>query len=73
MIASHRLAILDFGLQKYDFLKQQRVSHEDIRNEFKNSEGAPHMKGHRKSVAQVYRVLRQLDNDLNQQEIIELD
>ncbi len=31
------------------------------------------MKGHRKSVAQVYRVLRQLDNDLNQQEIIELD
>ncbi|WP_023639548.1 type III secretion system export apparatus subunit SctU [Dickeya zeae] len=46
------LAILDFGLQKYYFLKQQRMSHEDIRNEFKNSEGDPHMKGHRKSVAQ---------------------
>ncbi|MGM3175411.1 type III secretion system export apparatus subunit SctU [Dickeya lacustris] len=46
------LGVLDFGLQKYYFLKQQRMSHEDIRNEYKNSEGDPHMKGHRKALAQ---------------------
>ena len=45
------LSSVDFGLQKYFFLKQQRMSHEDIRNEFKQSEGDPHMKGHRKSMS----------------------
>ncbi|WP_338576941.1 type III secretion system export apparatus subunit SctU [Erwinia sp. E_sp_B04_8] len=45
------MSALDFGLQKYFFLKQQRMSHEDIRNEFKQSEGDPHMKGHRKSLS----------------------
>ncbi|RLM25318.1 EscU/YscU/HrcU family type III secretion system export apparatus switch protein [Brenneria alni] len=45
------LSALDFGLQKYFFLKQQRMSHQDLRNEHKDSEGDPHMKGHRKSVA----------------------
>ncbi|WP_437614527.1 EscU/YscU/HrcU family type III secretion system export apparatus switch protein [Erwinia sp. V71] len=46
------LSLLDFGLQKYFFLKQQRMSHDDIKNEFKQSEGDPHMKGHRRQVAQ---------------------
>ncbi|MFP1804428.1 type III secretion system export apparatus subunit SctU [Lonsdalea quercina] len=45
------LAVLDFGLQKYYFLKQQRMSHEDLRNEHKDFEGDPHMKGQRKSLA----------------------
>lgn len=45
------MSALDFGLQKYFFLKQQRMSHDDIRNEFKQSEGDPHMKGHRRSVS----------------------
>ncbi|MBT9183170.1 type III secretion system export apparatus subunit SctU [Pectobacterium punjabense] len=45
------LSAMDFGLQKYFFLKQQRMSHEDLRNEHKDSEGDPHMKGHRKSLA----------------------
>ncbi len=45
------LSLLDFGLQKYFYLKQQRMSHEDIKNEFKQSEGDPHMKGHRRQVA----------------------
>ena len=42
------MSALDFGLQKYFYLKQQRMSHEDIRNEYKQSEGDPHMKGHRR-------------------------
>ncbi|WP_367144239.1 type III secretion system export apparatus subunit SctU [Pantoea stewartii] len=45
------LTLLDFGLQKYFFLKQQRMSHQDIRDEYKQSEGDPHMKGHRHAVA----------------------
>ncbi|WP_260954397.1 type III secretion system export apparatus subunit SctU [Pseudomonas citri] len=44
------LAALDFGLQKYFFLKGQRMSHEDIRKEHKDSEGDPHMKMHRRSM-----------------------
>ncbi|MDX5626653.1 MULTISPECIES: type III secretion system export apparatus subunit SctU [unclassified Brenneria] len=45
------LSVLDFGLQKYFFLKQQRMSHQDLRNEHKDAEGDPHMKGQRKSLA----------------------
>ncbi|AXF77220.1 type III secretion system export apparatus subunit SctU [Erwinia tracheiphila] len=45
------LTMLDFGLQKYFFIKQQRMSHQDIRDEHKQSEGNPHMKGHRKALA----------------------
>ncbi|MCV9877543.1 type III secretion system export apparatus subunit SctU [Brenneria izbisi] len=45
------LSVMDFGLQKYFFLKQQRMSHQDLRNEHKDSEGDPHMKSHRKALA----------------------
>lgn len=45
------LSAVDFGIQKFFYLKQQRMSHEDIRNEYKQSEGDPHMKGHRKQKA----------------------
>ncbi|QXI31258.1 type III secretion system export apparatus subunit SctU [Pseudomonas vanderleydeniana] len=45
------LAAIDFALQKYFFIKGQRMSHEDVRKEFKEMEGDPHMKSHRKSVA----------------------
>ncbi|RBL68610.1 EscU/YscU/HrcU family type III secretion system export apparatus switch protein [Pseudomonas sp. MWU13-2625] len=45
------LAVVDFALQKYFFIKGQRMSHEDLRKEFKQMEGDPHMKSHRKSLA----------------------
>ena len=45
------IAAFDFGLQKFFFLKRQRMSKEDIRNEYKQMEGDPHTKGHRKSLA----------------------
>ena len=44
-------AITDFAIQKYFYLKQNRMSHEDIKNEHKQMEGDPHAKGHRKQVA----------------------
>ncbi len=46
------LSLMDFGVQRFFFLKQQRMSREDIRNEYKQNEGDPHMKGHRRQVAQ---------------------
>ncbi|MGE8187537.1 type III secretion system export apparatus subunit SctU [Pseudomonas sp. NPDC086278] len=45
------LAVIDFALQKYFFLKGQRMSHEDVRKEYKQMEGDPHMKSHRRSLA----------------------
>lgn len=44
-------AITDFALQKYFYLKQNRMSHDDIKNEYKQNEGDPHTKGHRRSLA----------------------
>lgn len=44
-------AIADFAVQKYFFLKQNRMSHEDIKNEYKQNEGDPHTKGHRRQLA----------------------
>jgi type III secretion protein U len=45
------LAGLDVALQKYFHAKKLRMSHEDIKNEFKQAEGDPHVKGHRKQLA----------------------
>jgi len=44
-------AVSDFAIQKYFYLKQNRMSHEDIKQEHKQLEGDPHAKGHRKQVA----------------------
>lgn len=44
--------VADYGLQKYFFLKQNRMSMEDLKNEYKQNEGDPHTKGHRKQLAQ---------------------
>lgn len=45
------IGALDFALQKYFHAKKLRMSHEDIKNEYKQSEGDPHVKGHRKQLA----------------------
>ncbi|QKJ86333.1 type III secretion protein U [Paramixta manurensis] len=44
-------SVADFALQKYFYLKQNRMSHEDIKNEYKQNEGDPHTKGHRRHLA----------------------
>lgn len=46
------IASVDFGMQKYFYLKGLRMSKDDIKQEHKNSEGDPHTKGHRRSEAQ---------------------
>ena len=45
------LAAVDFGMQKFFHIKGLKMSKDDIKQEYKNSEGDPHMKGHRKQVA----------------------
>lgn len=45
------IALADFALQKYFHAKKLRMSHEDIKKEYKQSEGDPHVKGHRRQLA----------------------
>lgn len=45
------LAVIDFALQKYFHAKKLRMSHDDIKKEYKESEGDPHVKSHRKHLA----------------------
>lgn len=44
-------SVADFAIQKYFYLKQNRMSHEDVKNEYKQLEGDPHAKSHRKQVS----------------------
>ena len=46
------LAPLDFALQKYLFLKGQRMSKDEVKRENKSQEGDPELKGKRKEIAQ---------------------
>ena len=45
------IAMADFALQKYFHAKKLRMSHDDIKKEYKQSEGDPHIKGHRRQLA----------------------
>lgn len=45
------IGLVDFAMQKYFHAKKLRMSHEDIKKEYKQSEGDPHVKGHRRQLA----------------------
>ena len=38
------IAVLDFAWQRYDFMKQMRMSRQDQKEEFKQTEGSPEVK-----------------------------
>jgi len=44
-------AVSDFAIQKYFYLKQNRMSHDDIKKEHKQLEGDPHTKGEQKKLS----------------------
>ncbi|MBX2825490.1 MAG: type III secretion system export apparatus subunit SctU [Gammaproteobacteria bacterium] len=46
------ITALDAGYQKYSFMKKMRMSIRDIRQEHKDTEGDPLIKGHRRQTAQ---------------------
>lgn len=41
---------VDYGIQKWLFVRDQRMSKDDVKREHKDSEGDPHLKGHLKSL-----------------------
>lgn len=43
-------AAIDYGLQLYEFYKDQRMSKDEIRREYKEIEGDPHVKAHRRAL-----------------------
>jgi type III secretion protein U len=45
------VAVIDFGYQKYNFGKEMMMEKFEIKQEYKNTEGDPHIKGKRKEIA----------------------
>ncbi len=52
LIAFAAVAALDWFFQRYQFMKEHRMSKEDVKNEYKEQEGDPHIKGQRKQLHQ---------------------
>lgn len=46
------VAAADFAFEKYQFTEEQKMTKDEVKREFKESEGDPHVKGHRKQFAQ---------------------
>jgi type III secretion protein U len=46
------LGPLDYAIQRYQFMKGQKMSKDDIKREYKSQEGDPEIKGKRKQIAQ---------------------
>ncbi len=46
------VAILDFSYQKFNFAKEMMMEKFEVKQEYKNTEGDPHIKGKRRQIAQ---------------------
>lgn len=46
------VAVIDFAYQKYNFGKEMMMEKFEVKQEYKNTEGDPHIKGKRKQIAQ---------------------
>ncbi|MBL7686222.1 MAG: type III secretion system export apparatus subunit SctU [Deltaproteobacteria bacterium] len=44
------IALADFMIQRWQFMKQMRMSKDEVKREYKQDEGDPHIKGHRKAL-----------------------
>lgn len=44
------VSVMDYGIQYFTFMRDQRMSLEDIKRENKDMEGDPHVKGHRRAI-----------------------
>ena len=42
------IAAIDYGYQRYDFLKKQRMTKQEVKEEYKQAEGDPYIKGLRR-------------------------
>lgn len=55
-------AALDYALQRHKFRRQQRMSVEEIRREFRENEGDPLIKSHRRATGEELAYTRMLSN-----------
>lgn len=46
------VAVMDFAYQKYNFAKEMKMEKFEVKQEYKNSEGDPHIKSKRRQIAQ---------------------
>jgi type III secretion protein U len=46
------MAAVDYAHQYFEYMKQQRMSKDEVRREYKEIEGDPYIKGHRRALAQ---------------------
>lgn len=44
------ISVVDFMVQKKQFMKQMRMTKDEVKREYKQDEGDPHIKGHRKQL-----------------------
>jgi type III secretion protein U len=51
VLAMVPVAVIDWAIQRYLYLKDLKMSIDEVRREHKEQEGSPEMKGHRKQVA----------------------
>ncbi len=54
------IAILDYMFERYQFTKQQKMSKDEVKREYKESEGNPEIKGKRKEIHQ--EIINSADN-----------
>jgi type III secretion protein U len=46
------VAVADFAYQKFDFANEMKMEKFEVKQEYKNTEGDPHIKGKRRQIAQ---------------------
>ena len=63
------IAAADYLWQRQEFLRQNRMSHKDLKDEMKESEGDPHMKGVRRSKAQAI-AMNQMMADVPKSDVV---
>ncbi len=54
------IAVLDYLFERFNFMKQNRMSKDEVKREHKESEGSPEIKGKRKEIHQ--EILNQAEN-----------
>jgi flagellar biosynthetic protein FlhB len=63
------LAVADYGWQYWQFVKELRMTKEEVKQEFKNSEGDPHLKQRMRSLAR-NRARRQMFRDVPKADVV---
>ena len=61
------IAIADFMFEKYQFTKEQKMTKDEVKREYKESEGNPEIKGKRK---QIHQELINSEGDVKKSDVV---